>query len=259
MGEFTEKVKGNANEAIGNVKQESGNPETREEGKDQETKGEFQKVKGDVEARSATTSRRSPTEPRPPGIGRPFISHGDDVRRHRRIEAVRALYEARRGKIPQTRRQCAGPYSSSFDAHRERRSGPGSVLGGRLRFATRRCRSRCSRIQPRAVALNHSGRIAEGAAFHKNRRVVGKLPAHVSCARLHSDASIRSRCKQIVPPSRRTRLASVLPCTLSVEHHAELADDEVEAAVVEWESRASAYAATRSLNPGAGAMSTSPG
>lgn len=49
MGEFTEKVKGTTNDAIGNLKQESDNPETRAEGKDQETKGEFQKDKGEVE------------------------------------------------------------------------------------------------------------------------------------------------------------------------------------------------------------------
>ena len=49
MGEFTDKVKGETNEAIGNLKQESNNPETREKGKLQEEKGEFQKDKGEVE------------------------------------------------------------------------------------------------------------------------------------------------------------------------------------------------------------------
>ena len=49
MGEFTDKVKGAANEAIGNVKQESDNPDTRAEGELQETKGELQDKKGDVE------------------------------------------------------------------------------------------------------------------------------------------------------------------------------------------------------------------
>ena len=49
MGEFTEKVKGTANDVAGNLKQDSDNPETRKEGRDQETKGEFQKVKGEVE------------------------------------------------------------------------------------------------------------------------------------------------------------------------------------------------------------------
>ena len=46
MGEFTDKVKGETNEAIGNVKQESGNPETREEGKLQEEKGEIEGAVG---------------------------------------------------------------------------------------------------------------------------------------------------------------------------------------------------------------------
>lgn len=49
MGEFTEKVKGNANEAIGKVKQQSGNPDTRAEGDAQETKGEMQEKKGEFE------------------------------------------------------------------------------------------------------------------------------------------------------------------------------------------------------------------
>lgn len=48
MGEFTEKTKGAANEAIGNVKQESDKPETRAEGKMQEEKGELQKEEGEV-------------------------------------------------------------------------------------------------------------------------------------------------------------------------------------------------------------------
>ena len=39
MGEFTEKVKGNANEAAGELKQKSDNPETRAEGQNQEAKG----------------------------------------------------------------------------------------------------------------------------------------------------------------------------------------------------------------------------
>ena len=49
MGEFTDKVKGETNAAIGNVKQQSGNPDTRAEGKAQENKGELQKDKGAVE------------------------------------------------------------------------------------------------------------------------------------------------------------------------------------------------------------------
>ena len=48
MGELTDKVKGNANEAIGKVKQESANPETRDKGAAQEVKGEGQQVKGAI-------------------------------------------------------------------------------------------------------------------------------------------------------------------------------------------------------------------
>ncbi len=49
MGEFTDKVKGATNDAIGNLKQESGDPDTRAEGRNQEVKGEVQKKKGDIE------------------------------------------------------------------------------------------------------------------------------------------------------------------------------------------------------------------
>lgn len=52
MGEFTDKVKGAANEAIGNVKQGIGkatdNESLRQEGVAQERKGEAQHVEGDV-------------------------------------------------------------------------------------------------------------------------------------------------------------------------------------------------------------------
>ncbi len=51
MGEFTEKVKGNTNEAIGKAKQESGNPDTRADGAGQEAKGKAQQVKGEVEGK----------------------------------------------------------------------------------------------------------------------------------------------------------------------------------------------------------------
>ena len=51
MGELTDKIKGNANEAAGKVKQESDNPRTREEGRDQEAKGEAQQFKGEVEGK----------------------------------------------------------------------------------------------------------------------------------------------------------------------------------------------------------------
>ena len=48
MGEFTEKVKGETNEAIGNLKQESSNPDTVAAGKAQENKGELQEKTGTV-------------------------------------------------------------------------------------------------------------------------------------------------------------------------------------------------------------------
>ncbi len=51
MGELTDKVKGNVNEAIGKVKQQSGNPATREEGRDQELKGKAQQLKGEVKGK----------------------------------------------------------------------------------------------------------------------------------------------------------------------------------------------------------------
>lgn len=49
MGELTEKIKGNTNEAVGKVKQESGNPATRQEGREQEAKGKAQQLKGEIE------------------------------------------------------------------------------------------------------------------------------------------------------------------------------------------------------------------
>lgn len=48
MGEMTDKIKGNVNEAIGKAKQNSGDPATCEEGAGQELKGKFQEVKGAV-------------------------------------------------------------------------------------------------------------------------------------------------------------------------------------------------------------------
>ncbi len=48
MGELTDKIKGNVNEALGKAKQESGNPATREEGRDQELKGKGQQLAGKV-------------------------------------------------------------------------------------------------------------------------------------------------------------------------------------------------------------------
>ena len=51
MGEFTEKVKGNANEAIGEAKQKSDDQRIREAGKVQEAKGKAQQFKGEVEGK----------------------------------------------------------------------------------------------------------------------------------------------------------------------------------------------------------------
>lgn len=48
MGEFTDKAKGAAKEAIGKVKQHSSNPETRAEGRAQEVEGKLDKAKGSV-------------------------------------------------------------------------------------------------------------------------------------------------------------------------------------------------------------------
>lgn len=48
MGELTDKIKGNVNEAIGKVKQHSDDPATRDEGAAQEVKGKGDQVKGKV-------------------------------------------------------------------------------------------------------------------------------------------------------------------------------------------------------------------
>jgi len=48
MGELVDKIKGNANEAMGKLKQESKNPNTRDEGRAQEAKGKAQQVAGKV-------------------------------------------------------------------------------------------------------------------------------------------------------------------------------------------------------------------
>ena len=48
MGELTDKIKGNVNEAIGKAKQNSSDPETRDEGAGQEVKGKFEQAKGAV-------------------------------------------------------------------------------------------------------------------------------------------------------------------------------------------------------------------
>ena len=51
MGEFTDKVKGNANEAAGKMKQKSDDPETRAEGHSQSAKGKGQQAKGEVKGK----------------------------------------------------------------------------------------------------------------------------------------------------------------------------------------------------------------
>lgn len=48
MGELTDKIKGNVNEAAGKIKQQSSNPETRDEGAAQELKGKGQQLAGKV-------------------------------------------------------------------------------------------------------------------------------------------------------------------------------------------------------------------
>lgn len=48
MGELTDKIKGNLNEAVGKVKQESSNPATRDEGALQEGKGKAQQLGGKI-------------------------------------------------------------------------------------------------------------------------------------------------------------------------------------------------------------------
>jgi uncharacterized protein YjbJ (UPF0337 family) len=48
MGEFTDRLKGAANQAAGNLKQESADPATRDEGAAQELKGKGQDLKGKV-------------------------------------------------------------------------------------------------------------------------------------------------------------------------------------------------------------------
>jgi uncharacterized protein YjbJ (UPF0337 family) len=48
MGELTDKIKGNVNEAIGKAKQHSDNPDTRSEGAGQELKGKGEQLKGGI-------------------------------------------------------------------------------------------------------------------------------------------------------------------------------------------------------------------
>ena len=46
MGELTDKIKGNVDEAIGKAKQHSDDPATRDEGAGQEMKGKGEQLKG---------------------------------------------------------------------------------------------------------------------------------------------------------------------------------------------------------------------
>ena len=48
MGELTDKIKGNVNEAAGKIKQQSDDPATREEGAEQEGKGKAEQFVGKV-------------------------------------------------------------------------------------------------------------------------------------------------------------------------------------------------------------------
>jgi uncharacterized protein YjbJ (UPF0337 family) len=48
MGELTDKLKGNANEALGKAKQQSANPAIRDQGAGQELKGKGQQLKGAI-------------------------------------------------------------------------------------------------------------------------------------------------------------------------------------------------------------------
>lgn len=48
MGELTDKIKGNVNEAVGKAKQQSNNPATRDEGTVQEGKGKGQQTVGKI-------------------------------------------------------------------------------------------------------------------------------------------------------------------------------------------------------------------
>ncbi|MBV8687362.1 MAG: CsbD family protein [Alphaproteobacteria bacterium] len=48
MGEFTDRLKGAANQMAGDIKQESRDPEVRDEGDAQKLKGKGQELKGKV-------------------------------------------------------------------------------------------------------------------------------------------------------------------------------------------------------------------
>ena len=48
MGELTDKIKGNSNEAVGKLKQHSNDPKIRQEGREQEAKGKGEQLAGKV-------------------------------------------------------------------------------------------------------------------------------------------------------------------------------------------------------------------
>jgi uncharacterized protein YjbJ (UPF0337 family) len=48
MGELTDKIKGNVNEAIGKAKQHSNDPDTKAKGAAQELKGKVQQTAGKI-------------------------------------------------------------------------------------------------------------------------------------------------------------------------------------------------------------------
>lgn len=50
MGELTDKIKGNTNEAMGKAKQH-GDAESREQGRQQEAKGKAQQMEGEVKGK----------------------------------------------------------------------------------------------------------------------------------------------------------------------------------------------------------------
>ena len=51
MGELTDKIKGNTNEAVGKAKQQFGDTENRAEGRQQEAKGKAQQLEGEVKGK----------------------------------------------------------------------------------------------------------------------------------------------------------------------------------------------------------------
>lgn len=51
MGELTDKIKGNTNEAVGKAKQHSGDEYTREKGRQQEAKGKTQQMEGEIKGK----------------------------------------------------------------------------------------------------------------------------------------------------------------------------------------------------------------